>query len=440
MSLYLDETTLKDLSIFHQDDSKSVFEKFNFTRTVGGSMYLRNFFASPAEGLDAINSVQQLLKTILAFNDKWPVQIGNGTIFIMEKFCSDPYSGYSSTDGYITRLGFQLTNSSEYSMLKFGLKIFNEFFRGLRVIHEQLIPHELPVPFDRYKSIMTEVFKETTIIELADLNAGHEFTSKEIFYFAHFLRVSFINHIKEAIDIYQQLEAYHSLALGIQKYRLTFPTVNNYNHPVFEATGLRHLMVDEAKSYNVSLTEKKALLFLTGSNMSGKSTFIKSVALSLYLAHLGMAVAADNLQLGLFDGLSTNLNIEDDISKGQSYFFNEVKRIKEITERVKENSRWMILIDEIFKGTNVIDAMKCSIEVISGFSRVKNSVFIISTHFFEIAKDLKHLDNISFRYMETIVDEDRFRFTYQLKQGVSNEHIGYSIMKREGVVDLLRCL
>ncbi len=100
----------------------------------------------------------------------------------------------------------------------------------------------------------------------------------------------------------------------------------------------------------------------------------------------------------------------------------------------------MILIDEIFKGTNVLDAMRCSVDVINGFSKVENALFVISTHLYEIAKEFKYPDKISCKHMETIVDGDEFRFTYKIKDGISNERIGFSIMKREGVIEMLRDL
>lgn len=98
----------------------------------------------------------------------------------------------------------------------------------------------------------------------------------------------------------------------------------------------------------------------------------------------------------------------------------------------------MILVDELFKGTNIIDAMQCSTDVIEGFSKVKNALFVISTHLYEIAANLQHAENVKFKHMETIVDGDQFRFTYQLIDGISNERIGHRIMKQEGVVKMLQ--
>jgi DNA mismatch repair protein MutS len=181
-------------------------------------------------------------------------------------------------------------------------------------------------------------------------------------------------------------------------------------------------------------------LFLTGANMAGKSTFIKSVGDAVFLAHIGMGVPANTMELTMFDGLLSNINVVDNISKGESYFYNEVQRIKSTIVKINDGRKWLILIDELFKGTNVEDAMKCSTVVIEGLIKVKQSLFILSTHLYEIGEKLKAHDNIIFKYFETTVDDDQLKFSYQLKDGISNDRLGYLILKREKVIDLLEDL
>jgi DNA mismatch repair ATPase MutS len=174
--------------------------------------------------------------------------------------------------------------------------------------------------------------------------------------------------------------------------------------------------------------------------MAGKSTFIKSVGTAVFLAHIGMGIPAQQMQLSLFDGLLSNINVADNILKGESYFYNEVQRIKATVTKISDGRKWLILIDELFKGTNVEDAMKCSTAVIEGLRKMKNSIFILSTHLYEIADELKKYSNMSFYYFETTTFADQLLFSYQLKKGVSNDRLGYLILQREGVVDLLKQL
>ncbi len=97
----------------------------------------------------------------------------------------------------------------------------------------------------------------------------------------------------------------------------------------------------------------------------------------------------------------------------------------------------MVLIDELFKGTNVQDAMKCSLAVIKGLVKIRQSLFVLSTHLYELGEELKNYPVISFKYFETTVLNDQLSFSYQLKEGISDDRIGYIILRREKVVDML---
>jgi hypothetical protein len=107
-----------------------------------------------------------------------------------------------------------------------------------------------------------------------------------------------------------------------------------------------------------------------------------------------------------------------------------VHRIKSTVEKISDGRKWLILIDELFKGTNVEDAMKCSTTVIKGLLKMKNSLFILSTHLYEIGDELKIFPNIRFNYFETLVKGDQLFFNYQLKEGISVDRLGYFISKK----------
>ena len=117
-----------------------------------------------------------------------------------------------------------------------------------------------------------------------------------------------------------------------------------------------------------------------------------------------------------------------------------MQRIKNTIEKINNGKKWLVLIDELFKGTNVQDAMKCSLTVIKGLMKIKNSLFILSTHLYEIGEELKEYPSLSFRYFETNVNNEQLEFSYQLKEGISEDRIGYMILKREKVVEMLEKL
>jgi DNA mismatch repair ATPase MutS len=146
------------------------------------------------------------------------------------------------------------------------------------------------------------------------------------------------------------------------------------------------------------------------------------------------------MKIGLLNGILSNIQVSDNLIRGESYFFNEVQRIKNTIETINQGNKWLILIDELFKGTNQEDAIRCSTAVMEGLSKKRNSLFILSTHLYEIGVTLQQYSNIQFRYFETSVAAGELQFSYQLKPGISNDRLGYLILQKEGVIDLLRQL
>ena len=239
---------------------------------------------------------------------------------------------------------------------------------------------------------------------------------------------------------FYELDALYSLSKAHVNYNFNFPNWIEDTKPYLEVTQAVHPLVNNAVGNNLTLSPQKNFLFLTGANMAGKSTFIKTIGIVVYLSHIGMGAPASKITLTTMDGLITNLNIADNVTKGESYFYNEVQRIKNTVLKINNGKKNCVLIDELFKGTNIIDAMKCSTKVITGLQKLNTSIFILSTHLYEISDKLTQHKNIQFSYFETIVQDKELQFKYQLTPGISQDRIGYLILEREGVVDLLDAL
>ena len=438
--MQIDKISFNDISIFHQEEEFSIFHKLNFTRTVGGKEWLRKFFTEPHHDLKSIRGTQKLIGTLMAHVDDWPNDISNGTILVMDKFLDYSLDPISEDPNAFNSTMYKWLHSEDYSMLKYSVTHFGDFFRGLRRITDLLDNLNLPINIKLYIDRISGILKQAPLQRLAATEAGRKFTSRENLYYGYYLRGQFRNNILELIDIFSRLDAWYSMAVAVKTYNLHFPEFVDQDTPLLEAKGLYHLLIPHPVAYDLQMNPDQNFVFLTGANMAGKSTLIKSVGSAVFLAHLGMGVPVEAMKLTLFDGLLSNINVVDNIAKGESFFFNEVQRIKNTIEKINNGKKWLVLIDELFKGTNVQDAMKCSTTVIKGLIKIRNSLFILSTHLYEIGEELKDHSNISFRYFETIVKDDQLEFTYQLREGISNDRIGYVILKREKVVDMLEKL
>lgn len=438
--MQIDKISFNDISIFHNDEEFSIFHKLNFTRTAGGKEWLRRFFTEPHTDLNKILGTQKIIRTFMEQVKLWPTAISNGTILVMEKFLDYPLDPISESPASLNNLFYKWLHSEDYAMLKYSVPHFADFYQGIKKIAELLddvaLPKSIHIYIDRIKGIL----KNGPLEKLSETASKENFSRAELLHYAFHLRGRYKTNTLELIDIFSRLDAWYSMAVAVKTYNLSFPEFVEQEKPLVDARGLYHILLQTPVAYDMQLDPNHHFLFLTGANMAGKSTLIKAIGSAVFLAHIGMGVPAKNLKLTLFDGLLSNINVVDNIAKGESYFFNEVQRIKNTIEKINNGKKWLVLIDELFKGTNVQDAMKCSLTVVKGLIKMKNSLFILSTHLYEIGDELKSYPNISFRYFETNVDNDQLQFSYQLKEGISNDRIGYVILKREKVVDMLERL
>lgn len=435
--MQIDKTSFNDISIFHHEEEFSIFHKLNFTRTVGGSEWLRKFFTEPHDDLKKITGTQKVIRTFMEHVNDWPTDISNGTILVMEKFMEYALDPISEAPASLNNIFYKWLHSEDYAMVKYSVPHFADFYRGIRKISELLEEVDLPIHIKIYLDRISGILKEGPLQRLANTEPATRFSRSQNLYFAYHLRGRYKTNTLELIDIYSRLDAWYSMAVAVKTYHLSFPEFIEQESPMVDAKGLYHLLLPAPVAYDLQMNPEHNFLFLTGANMAGKSTLIKSIGAAVFLAHIGMGVPAAAMKLTVFNGLLSNINVVDNIARGESFFFNEVQRIKNTIEKITDGKKWLVLIDELFKGTNVEDAMKCSLTVIKGLIKIKNSLFILSTHLYEIGEELKDYPNISFRYFETNVNNDQLEFSYQLKEGISNDRIGYVILKREKVVDML---
>mgnify|MGYP001597844085 FL=1 len=433
----LDKTTYEDLSIFNHEEEYSVFHQLDFTTTAGGKDWLRYLLSDPSSDLKKIISAQQIICLIRSRLNEWPSGISNGTLMVMARYYDTALDRIPMSNDVVNTWLYKVIHSVDYGLIKYSMIHFRDFIIGMdqlvKVFDDPSSPARLQLITSRIKSLL----QHRQLQEMLAASSNDIFSTRENLFYGFFFREGFKDKLFEMIDMYCQLDAWYSMARAVEAHDLSFPEFIDSDEPYVKANGLFHILLPEPVAYDVELSPKTNFLFLTGANMAGKSTFIKSVGVATYLAHVGMGVPAKQMQLSVFDGILSNINVVDNIAKGESYFYNEVQRIKNTILKITDGRKWLVLIDELFKGTNVQDAMKCSSVVIRGLIKIKTSLFILSTHLYEIGEELKSYPNISFKYFETSVNDDRLSFSYQLKDGISNDRLGYFILKSEKVVEML---
>lgn len=435
-----DKTTLTDLAVFQHDEEFSIFHKLNFTRTIGGREKLRHIFSSSLKDIVSIQNVQKTLQLFLAKKDEWPLTISNGSVLMIHKFYESSIDQIPARPTASSAYYYKIFHAPDFSLVKYSMGHAFDFIKGMQHIIKIFTTDGAPENLKKNLEKANILIEKHQLAILIAKEKASDLSMPEMLALAHYIRYHFKQNLLELIEIYYQLDAWYGMAMAANEYNLVFPNFIVSQKPDLKVKGLYHILLNKPVAYDLELDEDNNFIFLTGANMAGKSTFIKAVGGAVFLAHIGMGVPAKSMELSLFDGLLSNINVVDNVAKGESYFYNEVQRIKNTILKINDGRKWLILIDELFKGTNVQDAMKCSTVVIEGLIKIKGSLFILSTHLYEIAESLKEYPNINFKYFETNVENEQLSFNYNLKDGISNDRLGYLILKREKVIDLLEKL
>lgn len=234
-------------------------------------------------------------------------------------------------------------------------------------------------------------------------------------------------------DVIGEIEALASLSvLAFENPSWTMPTVDN--SMVIDAKSMKHPLIHEAESIgnDFSLGNEKCTAIVSGSNMSGKSTFLRTVATNLLLAYTGAPVNADSFHCGKFD-IVTSMRTNDCMNKQISTFYAELLRIKKMIDVAKANKTFF-LIDEIFSGTNSRDRLEGAFQVIKELNNYR-CLGLVSTHdlgLCELATNhIPTAENYHFR--EHYIDGN-IHFDYKIYTGHSTTSNALFIMQKVGIL------
>ncbi len=434
-----DKTTLKDLSIFTSDGSADVFALIDRTTTQAGRDMLRRHIQHPPDTYEGLEEVQDAIIFLSARPELWPTAISNGTLVMLEKFfesadnISLPPTGFTL---FFNSVFQKIFNRQEYFFTQFSLSHLTDFLQGCMQLSgiadipgapKALLTEANALKKELEHRLTEEVVaitKQTKYAELSQLN--------------YKARREMKNMVYRLIATYAKLDAWQSMARATVEHHWVFPILQPALPVRFEAKDLNHPLLQKPVSYDISLDNNHNFLVLTGANMSGKTTFMRSLGVAALLAHLGMGVPAAALHISFLQGIITNMQVEDNILLGESYFFAEVQRMKQTAEKLLQPMPGLVLMDELFKGTNVHDAYECTKAVIEGLLNHPDHLMVLSTHLYEVAQQFSASTKINFSYFVTQMGTDGgYHFTYELKNGISNDRIGYLILQKEKVIDLL---
>jgi len=433
MSFTCDKQTLDDLNILGKYKPDSIYSLFGGVHTSGGEQLLDSLFRHPLTDPAEINRRSALFRyfqdSVTAFPlDKEPLSV-------MENYLSTGGRGHWL--GSVLQTGWKkLTNSilrdETYSVIQDGLlstiRILNSFggFMGR---------------LDADGPYGEQVRKVGALLDdrrLEWIKEQRRFSWFNVARYDHLLRNVLQQEMKTLTDIIYHVDVCVAVGLVARAKGFSYAHAQPKDRNMFRTTGLRHPCLEKAVANPLSLWGDNNMLFLTGANMAGKSTFMKAFGLSVYLAHMGFPVAAEEMTFSVRDGIYSSINVPDNLSLGYSHFYAEVLRVKKVAEEVSGGKDLIVIFDELFKGTNVKDAYDGTLAVSAAFSEYRNCMFILSTHIIEVGEALRvGRPNLQVAYLPTFMEGAVPRYTYRMQEGITSDRHGMMIIENEKIIDII---
>jgi len=211
----------------------------------------------------------------------------------------------------------------------------------------------------------------------------------------------------------------------------TYPQINNEGTET-EISDLGHPLVDEKKLVrNNFKTEKGQFYVITGANMAGKSTFLRTVSLHHVMANTGLPVCAET-SLYMPIKLISSMRTSDSLTDDASYFFSELKRLQYITKNIDKET-YFIVLDEILKGTNSKDKAEGSKKFLEKLTNSK-STGIIATHDLSLCKVADQYPTVKNYYFDAYIENDELSFDYKFKEGICQNMNASFLLQKMGIV------
>jgi hypothetical protein len=242
--------------------------------------------------------------------------------------------------------------------------------------------------------------------------------------------------IEKWIEVIGEFDALISLSMfAFNNPEYIFPESQKSENFIFEIEDAGHPLIHKEKliKNDFSISKHGFITIVTGANMAGKSTFLRTVGVNLIMGMIGSKVCARKFKFTPIQ-LFTSVRTSDSIQKNESYFYAELKRLKAIIEELKQGTQLFVIIDEMLRGTNSKDKHLGSEAMIIRLFTL-NSVGIVATHDIDFGKlSIEYPDNVQNKRFEVDIKENELYFDYKIKDGISQNLNATFLMKKMEII------
>ena len=428
--MQVDRATLTDLSILDAgEEGASLFSLLDRTRTRLGKVALKARAKTLPSSAD-VSATQDAVRHLVARVDSVQSALDGLDPDGVDDYLSLKWQALTKRSA-IGRFGerflLRLSYQDAIRQIRAGIRKLDALLGGLQPILNDITSG--PAALEQWARRLRELTDVGPVAHIRRLARSRSL--------AHVLEADRLargparDGIREVLTILAELDALCALSAATVEHGWSFPEFTD-SAGLLDLKGLRHALLPQGVPNDV-IMDGQRVLALTGPNMAGKSTLLKAIGTAVYLAHLGCGVPASRARMSCFEALFASLYVRDNLSGGQSYYLGEVRRIKELMVILDSTPRVVALLDEPFKGTNVVDATEATALLVDGLCAQEASVVVVATHLASVVESRTHDECLIASCLGATDNDAGLQFDYRLHAGVSDQRLGMVLLHREGV-------
>ena len=437
MGFITDKQTLDDLNIFGKRGG--IYNVFNNTHTSGGALLLEEMFNYPLADAARISQRMAIIRFFRELKRAFP--FSNEAFDIIGHYLenTDERSKLAKEEDSLQRRLKNIVGAdTEFEGLHKGVLAVMEVYNRLDDFLQE-IKGVTAKAWQAEVDMMRQLLNDPLLHFIKEERNNKKLGYAKVAEYDKTMRFTSRDKINKLLFHVYSMDVYMSIAHVANTKGFAFADVLDTEENIIDIEGMYHPGLSNPVGNQVRIDRNNNVIFLTGANMAGKSTFMKTLGITIFLAHLGFPVPVQKMSFSVQQGLFTTINLADNLNMGYSHFYAEVLRLKKVAEQAGKTQRLVIIFDELFRGTNVKDAFDATVAVTEAFAEKRDCTFILSTHIIEAGEVLREkCNNINFVYFPTLMKGHMPEYTYRLTQGITNDRHGMMIISNENIIGILK--
>lgn len=383
--------------------------------------------------LTSLDSLFSLIHTSIVEEPPFSVREGKFIKPNYSKELNDLIYTHQTINSWLVEFEARLRDETNIKSLKVK---FNKIF-GYYIEIPKAQAKEVPSYFERKQTLVNaERFttKELSEKENIVLHAQEKRIDLEYSIFLDLCKE--INNYKEEINLVAsliaELDVYFSHAIVSLHNNYSRPVINNTDNLYFK--DLRHPIIEKIVDFipnDCHLNFEKRTMIITGPNMSGKSSYMRSVCLAIILGHAGCFVPASKAEIGFIDGIFTRVGASDDLIHGQSTFLVEMSEVSYILNNSTKNS--FVILDEVGRGTSTFDGLSLAWAIVEHLNNITFCKTMVATHYHVLNKMEDIFKGVKNYHVTAKEEGNNLLFFHKLIEGGINKSYGIQVAKIAGL-------